>query len=140
MEEILRRRWRLDGDDEIVSLSPDTEQALHELLDPIVQVYLMKQSAHIERNWEMVRMRTLLQQHRARVCIPRPYPALQEMVDLEAMVDLYNQPSPSFLPPSMISSSTQALIRTMTLPEAVVQMIASFLPTPMLWMERIEML
>jgi ankyrin repeat protein len=143
LEEILRLGRRLrDADDYVVPLSTETQQALHQLLDPMVQVDLMQQATRMKRNRELMRMHTLLQQHRAQVRIPNRYTDEDDMIELEDVVDLYNHPHRPLqqIPECLTNPSTEALMRTMTLPPPLVHMISLFLTLPELWDKRIDIL
>lgn len=93
---------------------------LAKLLDPDVQVNLMQRKARIQRNHTMIQMWTLLQQERAHV------PLMHNNVSIhEVGKDLL-----------MSKGSRSALIRTMTLPAPLVELVSSFLPLPHLWDRR----
>jgi ankyrin repeat protein len=135
-------RRRREGDDDGVLLSAATKQSLYQLLDPVVQVDLMQQATRKKRNWELTRMQKLLQHRRAQLYVPNTYTAVDAKNDLQDVVEMYNHPPHALLPfPQCFTDpSTEALTRTMTLPEPLVQIIALFLPMPKLWEKRIDIL
>jgi ankyrin repeat protein len=92
--------------------------ALMQLLDPDVQLHLMQMSVRKVRNLEMLKLWTLLQQERAHV------PLMHSVRVSIHHVHKYLRIS---------KGSKSALIRTMTLPAPLVELIATFLPLPRLW-------
>jgi ankyrin repeat protein len=170
--------------DGTAGISIRTNQLIRSYLDPLIQIELMLHASRIERNYEIVRCYTLLQQKRMNIVITTPrlppltfsschvhHPTMTTamedscMVDVHAMVQLYNshhdmncaelrisstppppqpvEPLPPHcreLPYDLIYSSTEALIRAMTLPAPLLEMIALFMPLPKLWTKRIAML
>jgi len=93
---------------------------LAKLLDPDVQVDLMRRKARVQRNHAMIQMWSLLQQERAHV------PLMHRNVSIhEVGKDLL-----------LNKGSLSALIRTMTLPAPLVELVASFMPLPHLWDRR----
>lgn len=88
-----------------------------QLLDPDVQVKLMQRKARVQRNHTMIQVWTLLQQDRAHV------PLMHKDVSIHQVgKDLLTN-----------KGSVSALIRTMTLPAPLVELVASFMPLPRLW-------
>ena len=99
------------------------------LLNPSKQVELMQRKARVDRNHNMKLVWTLLQNERA-------------FVQLSANEDtsIHNLPvatSPLFMG---LGSSQLALIRTMALPEPLLENIASFMPLPNLWEDRLRLM
>ena len=103
------------------------------LLDPLMQVDMMRQDARRKRNWSLVRMWSLLQQDRARVPFER-HGANDSIHQLLPTVEGANLPS------HLAQSSTQALIRAMALPAPLIQAVAQFAPIPSIWDRRIALL
>jgi hypothetical protein len=91
-------------------------KAMADLLDPTIQIDLMRRYAREQRSWAILRMWTLLQKQRASV---------QGGDD-----HCYHHQHPS----------NALLIRIMTLPAPCMQAIAQFAPLPDLWDTRIGLL
>lgn len=110
------------------------QKELVELLDPSVQIDLMQREGRRKRNWEIVKAWHLLQKERANLLVP----------DQVAAVGIHEVPAmlerPEQLPFVYTLKSTTALLRTMMLPEPLVQTVAQFLPLPSLFEKRIGML
>ena len=103
------------------------------ILDPLIQIHLMRLEARRKRSWALVRMGTLLQQERAR--IPFDHHVTNTSIhQLLPSLDGQN------LPAHLAQSSTQALIRAMALPGPLIQAIAQFAPIPNIWDKRITLL
>lgn len=92
--------------------------ALMQLLDPDVQLHLMQMSIRKVRNLEMLKLWTLLQQERAHVPLMHSVRVSIHHVHKYLRIN---------------KGSKSALIRTMTLPAPLVELIATFLPLPHLW-------
>jgi ankyrin repeat protein len=92
--------------------------ALMQLLDPDVQLHLMQMSIRKVRNLEMLKLWTLLQQERAHVPLMHSVRVSIHHVHKYLRIN---------------KGSKSALIRTMTLPAPLVELIATFLPLPRLW-------
>ena len=103
------------------------------ILDPLIQIHLMRLEARRKRSWALVRMWTLLQQERAR--IPFDHHVTNASIH-QLLPSLDGQNLPSHL----AQSSTQALIRAMALPGPLIQAIAQFAPIPSIWDKRINLL
>ncbi|CAB9513307.1 ankyrin repeat, family A (RFXANK-like), 2 [Seminavis robusta] len=127
---------------------------LEDLLDGNVQLDLMQQQQRQHRNYTMILLWNLLQKERAMVPLstsldPPPF----RRVTIHQIVQELNDPSPrkelslsspysmpTTLPYHVSKKSTQALLRTMALPESLVECITKFLPMPLLWERRVGML
>lgn len=96
------------------------------LLDPTVQVDLMRKQARRDRSWSWMRLLALIQQDRARLRSAEDVP-LHEAIDL-----IEERRSPP--------KSTTAWIRTLSLPTPLVQHIAQFAPLPTMWDRRLSLL
>jgi ankyrin repeat protein len=92
--------------------------ALMQLLNPDVQLHLMQMSIRKVRNLEMLKLWTLLQQERAHVPLMHSVRVSIHYVHKYLRIN---------------KGSKSALIRTMTLPAPLVELIATFLPLPRLW-------
>lgn len=132
---------------EPTTFTAEKVEILMHLVDPETQVQLMQKKSRHQRNWEIIRMWSLLQLGRARVCGVSGNNA----VDIHTVEQWYydqagcdtHLSSASFNPNRYYKSSmssTHALIRTMTLPAPLVQTIAEFLPMSNLWTRRLSML
>lgn len=106
------------------------------LLDPAMQIDLMQHQGRRQRNFEMIRMWHLLQQARAHVLYDHPD------MNIHAVVNLIENQSEGRkdLPYDLAIRSTTALLKTMTLPEPLVETITQFLPLPHLWEKRLGLL
>jgi ankyrin repeat protein len=93
------------------------------ILSPESQVTLMRQAERCDRSFVMVKLWTLLQQERA-------FFGDVSIHEVAERRDIWEE----------ISKSTSALLATMTLPEPMVELIASFLPLSDLWDRRLGML
>lgn len=93
---------------------------LVQLLDPDVQVDLMRRKARVERNHAMIQTYMLLQQERAQVQFMHKNVSIHQ-VHTDLLIN---------------KGGLSALIRTMTLPAPLVELVASFLPLPRLWDKR----
>ena len=124
-----------------------------ELLDSNVQLDLMQRQQRKQRNFTIVLLWNLLQQERATIPVQvddgcnrqltihqmeeELRPTRNASLQLSMMVDA---PLPPTLPYQLSKPSTQALLRTMTLPAPLVEHIAKFIPLPMLWERRVGIL
>ena len=106
---------------------------LVDMLDPSVQIDLMQRKARRERNFEMIRLWSLLQQERANVQIENDLVASIHGIE-SVLEDKRN------LPYCLSSTSTSTLLRAMTLPCPLIESIAQYLPLPHLWPKRMAML
>jgi ankyrin repeat protein len=93
---------------------------LCKLLDPDVQVDLMRRKSRVQRNFTMVQMWTLLQEKRARVPLMGCNVSIHNVTE-ELLIN---------------TGSVSALVRTMTFPAPLLEHIASFMPLPRLWDRR----
>lgn len=109
------------------------QSELVELLDPSVQVDLMRRQGRRKRSWEMIRSWHLLQQERANILVEDVPPT--NVHQIHSLLE-----APQTLPYIFTVRSTTALLRTMTLPEPLVEMISQYLPLPHLWEKQIGML
>lgn len=108
-------------------------KSITDLIDATVQVDLMQRQARRRRNFEMVRVWHLLQQERAMV----------ETGDKDNDVSIHEVNElleGGNVPYQWHLSNTQALLRSMTLPAPLVQLVTQFLPKPHLWPRRMGML
>lgn len=111
------------------------QKELFDILDPAVQVGLMRKRARRLRNFEVIRTWRLLQQERAVI------PVVGEEIQSPLGIHDVNAYLGNALPQYPYSvRSTQFLLRTMTLPEPLVRTITQFLPLPLLWESRIKIL
>jgi hypothetical protein len=94
------------------------------LLDPQTQFTLMREKSRVQRNFQMVQIWTLLQQERA-TC------------NNGMTIHEVTWESPLFT--NMTKSETN-LIRTMTLPAPMVELIASYMPLPSMWAVRLGLI
>jgi ankyrin repeat protein len=102
------------------------------MLDPLVQIAMMRQEARSQRSIALVNMWTLLQQERATIRLEQGRNAtIHQLVPLLERHDL---------PYHLSQSTTVALLRTMTLPAPLVEAIAQFAPLPAIWDKRIGLL
>ena len=104
---------------------------LMRLLTPQMQIHLMKKCCRVERSYTIASVYSLLQNERATV---RVGPSDHSISIHEIADDIGN---PAIEP---VSSHRQALIRSMAMPENIVQSIASFLPLPSLFNRRLGLL
>lgn len=107
------------------------QKGLADLLDPAVQIGLMRRRARHLRNFEIIRCWHLLHQERATI------PFLDHVLGIHDVNAFLREP---YLPYPFNSSSTQALLRTMALSEPLVRTIAQFTPAPLIWEKRIKLL
>lgn len=102
------------------------------LIDPVVQVALMKKLVSRLRNYEILGHWHLLQSQRALVFIDD-----EHSVPIHSIEDVFSCTHVSVyrygLPSHLRSKSQQALIRTMTLPLSVVQYIIRYMSAPPIW-------
>jgi ankyrin repeat protein len=102
------------------------------MLDPLVQIAMMRQEARSQRSIALMNMWTLLQQERATIRLEQGHNAtIHKLVPLLERHDL---------PYHLSQSTTVALLRTMTLPAPLVEAIAQFAPLPAIWDKRIGLL
>lgn len=100
------------------------------LLEPAKQVELMQCKARVERNHFMAKMWNLLQQDRATVQLLLAY-------DDRTTVSIHELAGNEENVLSGRSKSDEALVRTMALPAPMVELIASYMPLPHLWDQRL---
>ena len=93
---------------------------------PMFKLHLMQLESRKVRNLEIIKMWTLLQQERAHVALMH-----------DQHVSIHDILHSNLLIPK---GSKSALIRTMTLPVPLVELIASFLPLSRLWQQRIALI
>lgn len=151
-----------DTNSNLISIRAD-RKLLH-LLNPETQIELQLFSMRVKRNYEMIRIHTLIHQNRVEIKIKsneRTYnvPITVEWLTKIATTDNVNDDSYVTVVPSIEHSqwqrrnlklssskssldgkSTHILIRTMLLPAPLIQTIALFLPHPRLWKQRIDLL
>ncbi|KAL9189084.1 hypothetical protein ACHAXT_011574 [Thalassiosira profunda] len=100
-----------------------------EVLTDAAQVRLMQEDARRERNFEMVRVWRLFQSERATVRLGR--------LDVGVRMVAENLETPSL---ERVCPSKRVLIRAMTLPAPVMELIAQFIPLPLSFERRLELL
>jgi len=103
---------------------------LARLLDPVIQVHLMQRAGWTARTKTLVRCWKLCQASRAFV-----RGSIGQSLRLENVA--------SYLSPSRCSTltkSTQALIRTMLMPESIMLNVGQYLPLPHMWDRRVDLL
>ena len=149
-------------DDEIYKISSLCDERILRLLHPQTQVQLMQCSMRAQRNFEIIRIHTLLQDHRANISMKdgrscdvstilhilttsKVSTILSNSKMREMMSKLTTdsdwprqKPPQQKLPPPLQlllynRQSTKMLLRTMLLPAPLVKNIALFLPLPNLW-------
>jgi len=114
---------------------------LQRLLDSEVQIHLMQLKSRRVRNYEIIRHWYLLHNNRALVAANSNGHHGQSMrLGIHEVQPLLANKPHDVMPYHFTVPSTQALLRTMALPAALVQHIASFLPLPNLWPKRLSML
>ena len=98
------------------------------LLEPAKQIELMQRRSRTWRNHMIARIWKLLEQERALVRTPNGDVPLRAMpIDEESCF-------------WGLSACESALIRAMTLPEHIVDLVASFMPLPRLWDDRLSLI
>jgi ankyrin repeat protein len=135
---------RTEEEDNASATRTTALKAMLELMDSSVQRHLMRCRGRQMRSLTMISHWHLLQQERALVWLAPPpafargtpgrYP---EMRSLAQIVPFLDTPK---CDPRLRLPSTKALLRTMTLPAPLVQLITSFMPLPPLWARTIGML
>jgi ankyrin repeat protein len=135
---------RTEEEDNASATRTTALKAMLELMDSSVQRHLMRCRGRQIRSLTMISHWHLLQQERALVWLAPPpafargtpgrYP---EMRSLAQIVPFLDTPK---CDPRLRLPSTKALLRTMTLPAPLVQLITSFMPLPPLWARTIGML
>ena len=113
---------------------------LMDLLDPVVQIDLLRQQAAQQRNFDMIKLWHLLQTNRATVIDNDTGCGSIGIHDISASALSSSNQQQQQQPLFQSCPSTQALLRTMVLPAPLVESIALFLPPPNLWARRIAML
>lgn len=150
-----------EGEDD-VAVDDETIRAYNKILymlNPSAQVELMQYSHRARRNFEMLRIYTLLHQNRANIQLSDNNDSAYDFSTIsilltKAMTKTNNAevaPSPLYehspldnqesLKSSLITNLpcyTQVLLRTMMLPANLVHSITLFIPLPMLYEERID--
>lgn len=107
-------------------------KALLKLLEPSKQIELMQRKSRVERNHVIAQMWTLLQQDRASV-----YTRNGNLSFCLSIHDMFaNEKAVSIGTPDC----EMALLRTLALPAPMVEHIASFMPLPRLWDERLMLI
>ena len=121
------------------------------LLDANVQLDLIQRQQRKQRNYDMILLWTLLQRERAMIPVhsdeddscPRQLTVHQladKLKPQRVLLSMHEQVLPPTLPYHLSQRSTQALLRTMTLPADLVEMISKFIPMPLMWERRLVML
>ncbi|KAI2492633.1 hypothetical protein MHU86_21909 [Fragilaria crotonensis] len=106
----------------------ENRKDLLRLLEPAKQIELMQRKSRVERNYIMASMWVLLQQDRASVC------TANGNISLHDVSESYDAGS------LKLAACEKTLVRTMTLPAPMVELIASFMPLPRLWDERLALI
>ena len=102
----------------------DKTKELLVFLDPQVQVMLMREKARIPRNYEIIKMWTLLQQERG--TLHNGMVIHDITFDSRVLNDM--------------KKSIKSLILTMTLPAPMVELISTYMPLPSMWSTRLTLL
>jgi len=105
---------------------------LLKLLEPAKQVELMQRRSRVQRSYVMVNLWNLLQQGRASV------PLITDSG--KGLMSIHEFAGNDIVMLGGRSEADEALLRTMTLPAPMVELIASYMPLPHLWPERIMIL
>jgi len=102
---------------------------LSKILTDSAQVTLMQEDSRCSRNFSMVRLWKLLQSERA-------------MIRLGAMDVAIHTVAETMDTPILrhICPSKRALVRAMTLPAPLIELISSFIPLPLIWEKRLMLL
>lgn len=103
--------------------------AFVEILTDGAQVKLMQEASRYVRNFAMVRTWKLLQLERASVKLGG------EDVTIHAVAGDMGSPLLEH-----VYASKRALIRAMTLPAPLIELVSSFLPLPLIWQKRLMLL
>ena len=93
------------------------------------QLMLMKEESRRERSFDMVRVWSLLQWERAHIRICALNMTVHKVTE--------NMDAPVL---RQLPASKRALIRAMTLPAPLIELITSFIPLPLIWDKRIMLL
>lgn len=125
------------GSEEFVKILTDT-----------AQVQLMQEDSRVERNFTMVRVWKLLQLERATIRLAAhgggPSGAEHCNVDMtiHALGDRLKAETSrtSTVVLSSMCRSKQALVRAMTLPAPLIELVSSFIPLPLIWEKRLRLL
>ncbi len=99
------------------------------ILTDDAQIRLVKEEARRERNFCMIRLWHLLNWERATIRVPPNYLMVHSLAE-----DLDN-PALQHLCPSK-----RALVRAMTMPAPVIELITAFIPLPLCWEKRLSLL
>ena len=106
----------------------ENRKDLLRLLEPAKQIELMQRKSRVERNYVMASMWVLLQQDRASIC------TANGSISIHDVSEHYDAGS------FKLSACEKTLVRTMTLPAPMVELVASFMPLPRLWDERLALI
>ena len=126
-------------------------KALLPLLDANVQLDLIQRQQRKQRSYDMILLWTLLQRERAMVPVHSDedetrsglltvHQLAERLKPQRVLLSMHEQVLPPTLPYHLSQRSTQALLRTMTLPADLVEMISKFIPLPLMWERRMGML
>eukprot|EP00986_Skeletonema_menzelii_P017871 scaffold22492_cov138-Skeletonema_menzelii.AAC.32 len=99
------------------------------ILTDDAQIRLMKEEARRERSFCIIRLWHLLNWERATIRVPPNYLMVHKLAE-----DLHN-PALKHLCPSK-----QTLVRAMTMPAPVIELITAFIPLPLSWEKRLSLL
>jgi len=99
------------------------------ILTGAAQLRLMKKEIRRERSFEIVRIWTLLQWERAHICVNASNVTIHKVTE--------NKSDPLL---TQLSNSDRALVLAMSLPAPQIELIASFIPLPRVWENRMKLL
>eukprot|EP00984_Skeletonema_dohrnii_P027812 scaffold17479_cov96-Skeletonema_dohrnii-CCMP3373.AAC.5 len=99
------------------------------ILTDDAQIRLVKEEARRERNFCMIRLWHLLNWERATIRVPRNYLNVHKLAE-----DLENPVLQHLCP------SKRTLVRAMTMPAPVIELITAFIPLPLSWEKRLSLL
>jgi hypothetical protein len=109
--------------------------AFARILTDNAQIRLMKEQARRERNFDMIRLWNLLQWERATINLGLgSFPSKKNMTVHELSRDIENPVLQQLCP------SKRTLVRAMTMPANVIELITAFIPLPLSWEKRLELL
>jgi ankyrin repeat protein len=94
------------------------------LLDPNTQIRLMQKKARVQRNYQMAQLWALLQHERA--TLPTGTSIHEVTIGSPVLTDM--------------PKSQASLIRAMTLPAPMLELIATFMPLPAMWDTRLRLI
>jgi len=111
------------------------------ILTDSAQVHLMQEDSRRERNFEMVRVWKLLQLERATIRLGGSVDVTIHSLALSSVMGTTtNTPNNSPMVLMHMCQSKRALVRAMTLPAPLIELISSFIPLPLIWEKRLILL